>query len=76
MPSCPAARSASISRAGFGFDRGDARRYPCFHQPMNRHIFLLHLALFAMAISGCAAYEEKSMAGSAVDIPDDNRWPQ
>jgi hypothetical protein len=43
---------------------------------MNRHIFLLLLALFAMAISGCAAYEEKSMAGSAVDIPDDNRWPQ
>jgi hypothetical protein len=43
---------------------------------MNRHVILLLLALFAMAMSGCAAYEEKSMAGNAVDIPDDNRWPR
>jgi hypothetical protein len=43
---------------------------------MNRHILLLLLALFAMAMSGCAAYEEKAMAGNAVDIPNDDRWPQ
>jgi hypothetical protein len=43
---------------------------------MNRHILLLLLALFCMAISGCAAYEEKAMAGDAVDIPDDTRWPR
>jgi hypothetical protein len=43
---------------------------------MNRYLILLLLALFTMAISACAPYEEKSMAGNAVDIPDDSRWPQ
>jgi hypothetical protein len=39
---------------------------------MNRSISLVFLAVIAMGVSGCAQYEEKSMAGNAVDIPDDS----
>jgi len=39
---------------------------------MNRTAILGFLTIVTMGVSGCAQYEEKAMAGNAVDIPDDS----